>query len=217
MVHLTLDDASPWSAPLEPSSRFLTLKHFTEAATATVDGRVTFTTFMVPRTVDNAHKMWKDDFQPAFSGFRPRGSRYSRSTLSSTWFEVLEEDRWVGEQFGGLEQHKMDGDGHDLDHDHDQGRTLFCRFHLWSGTGATPEDEATSAADPQVREYWDRTVAKVMPPASAYHQECWDIQEIPRFFPSEPEYDPEEEVAECEEQKRAMIEYLALHGYGPRE
>ncbi|KAL2802028.1 hypothetical protein BJX63DRAFT_416035 [Aspergillus granulosus] len=179
--HLTLDDAPSPSPPA--SSRFLTFKHATETPTADVEGRVTFTTFLVPHKVDNMYGMYKDNFNSVLSTFIPRGSGFITGhrnfwyKFSAVWFWVLAEDHWVEEKFGKLEQTQEDN----------QGRTIFCHFFLWSRKfGATPEHEEASAADPQARESWNQAIARVMPPATAWAQERWDIQRVPRFFPPSP-------------------------------
>lgn len=145
------------------------------------------TAFLVPRKVDSVFTMWKDKFESVFAGFIPRGYESirwhpkSEFRFAAVWVWVLSEDGWVEKKFGKLEQTQDD----------DQDRTIICNFHLWSHRfGATPEMEEASAADPQSRESWNRVVAQVMPPATSWVQERWDIQDVPR--PPEPELDPEE-------------------------
>ncbi|KAK3896684.1 hypothetical protein C8A05DRAFT_48370 [Staphylotrichum tortipilum] len=201
LARLTLDDASKSLATLVPASRFLTLQHIDPRNTSEVEGRVTFTMYMVPRKVDNIRRVWEDEFKRPFGRFTPPGSESLIAhplfwyRLTATWFLVLDEDRWVEEKFGKLEPHGTQEEGHGSDHE--QVRTFFCRFHLWSRMGATLEHEAASAADPQARESWDRANARVMPPATAWQQERWDIQDVPRYIhPSGLEMDPEEEEFE---------------------
>ncbi|KAK4236855.1 hypothetical protein C8A03DRAFT_35238 [Achaetomium macrosporum] len=183
--HLTLDDASP-------SSRFLILKHAVEAPTSEVEDRVTLTAFSVPGKGDEVWGTWRESLKSAFSSFVPRGSEFLQSRVmfwsrfSAVWFRVLAEDRWVEEKFGKLDEQRHDSE-------HDQGRTIFCHFFLWRPRfGATPEHEEASAADPRARESWDKAIAKVMPPATAWVQERWYIRDLPRFLPPEPETDPED-------------------------
>ncbi|KAL2867618.1 uncharacterized protein BJX67DRAFT_380965 [Aspergillus lucknowensis] len=184
LEHLSLDDA-------DAASRFLILKHATEAVTAEIVGRVTFTTFLVPRKVENMFGMYKDTFNSAFETFIPRGSEFmiwNRDFMfwfSAVWFWVLAEDTWVEDKFGKLDATTEDGT--------DQGRTIFCHFFLWQGRlrGINTEHEEASAADPQARESWHQAIEKVMAPATEWNQERWDIQEVPRFYPPEPEFDPE--------------------------
>ncbi|KAI1112061.1 hypothetical protein F5Y14DRAFT_423017 [Nemania sp. NC0429] len=203
--NLTLDDASP-------PSRFLTLKHVTEAITSPVAGRVTLTAFLIPSKVDSIWKMWDEDFEPVFRSFIPRDSQLRNQFIRTrngskpiaVWFGALAEDRWVERKFGKPEQ-TQDGD---------QGRTIFCDFHLWSPDyGASPEHEEASATDPQARESWAQAIARVMPPATAWTQERWDIQEVPRFYPPEPEWDPEYPVEDQIEERRLLEEYLRSHGF----
>ena len=107
------------------------------------------------------------------------------------------------EKFGKLEQSQGD----------DQGRTIFCHSFLWSPKlYATPEREEASAADPQARELWNRAIEWVMPPATAWQQERWDIREVPRFYPPEPEFDPEE-LAYDQEQQSLTEEHLRFHNF----
>lgn len=96
-------------------------------------------------------------------------------------------------KFGKLEQTQDD----------DRGRTVICHFHLWPRKyGATPEKGEASAADPESRESWNRAVAQVMPPATSWVQERWDIQNVPR--PPKPKADSEELSEYDKEQERRM-------------
>ncbi|KAH8585527.1 hypothetical protein B0O99DRAFT_154077 [Bisporella sp. PMI_857] len=189
--HLTLDDAPP---PLPPtSSRFLTFHHATQARTSELQDRVTITTFLVPRKVDNVFRMWYDDFQD----FKP-------SKFSVVWFWVLAEDHWVEKKFGKLEQTQEEN----------QGRTIFSHFQIWAPKySATSEQEEALAADPRARESWNQAIAQVMPPATAWERERWDISEIPRFYPPESDFEMDpEEVKYNEEQTKLLKEYFELHG-----
>ena len=102
LAHLTLDEAQ--------SSRFLTLKHVTENPTLDVEGRVTLTTLLVPRTVDDVFGIWKDNLESVFGAFMPRGSEFVTAYRNfwfkflAVWFWALEEDRWVEVKFGKREQ-----------------------------------------------------------------------------------------------------------------
>ncbi|KAK3393389.1 hypothetical protein B0H63DRAFT_406578 [Podospora didyma] len=215
--HLTLDDHSTATTSSSSPSRFLTLKHVTEAATPMVpdDGRVMLTTLLVPQAVavNNVLGMWRDTFERAFAGFVPRGSEFMAARdswwfkSSAMWFSLLSEDDWVQRTFGGKKlqqepeqmQEQMQtegaeeqGDGVEEGQGQDGGRTLFCHFFLWRPAfGGTPEHEEASAADPQAKESWRQVIARVMPPATAWEQERWDIRRVPRFESPEPELDPE--------------------------
>ncbi|KAK4038075.1 hypothetical protein C8A01DRAFT_48252 [Parachaetomium inaequale] len=184
--HLTLDDGSSSSPPV--LSRFLVLKHIVAAPTSPVEGRVTLTTFMVPRKSDTVFDMWYDNFKSVFHAFVPRGSEFTARhrnfwyKFSAVWFWVLAEDQWVEEKFGKLEQTPED----------DQRRTILCHFYLWLPRLA---------------------IARVMPPATAWAQERWDIREVPRFYPPDPEFDSEEDPEYEEEQERLKKEYLEFHGF----
>ncbi|KZL84641.1 hypothetical protein CI238_12873 [Colletotrichum incanum] len=203
--NLNLTDASSSSAPA--TSRFLIFKHVTPAVTAEVEGRVTLTAFLVPRKVDSVFLMWKEKFESVFAGFIPRGYEFITwhpnfmFRFAAVWLWVLSEDGWVEKKFGKLEQ-TPDGD---------QGRTIICHFHLWRREcGATPEKEEASAADPQSRESWNRAVAQVMPPATSWVQERWDIQDVPR--PPEPEFDPEALSEYDKEQERRIKLFFEARG-----
>ncbi|KAK3292138.1 uncharacterized protein B0H64DRAFT_419499 [Chaetomium fimeti] len=190
LQQLTLDDTP--SSPLPATSRFLVLKRLA-AVTPEPDGLVTVTTFLVPHQVDDKYRMWRDNFRYAFAAFMPRGARlwhhnfWYKSTYA--WFWLLAEDHWVWEKFGKPEQQAQEGS---------PGRTIFCHFFLWSPKfGATPEHEAEVAADPQARESWNQAIAKVMPPATAWAQERWDMRGVPRVYPPEPDInleDPEYKI-----------------------
>lgn len=206
--NLTLTDASSSSSAPE-TSRFLIFEHVTPAVTAEVEGLVTLTAFLVPRKVDSdsVFLMWREKFESVFAGFRHRG--YESITrhpdfmfrFAAVWLWVLSEDGWVEKKFGKLEQTQDD----------DQGRTIICHFHLWPRKwGATPEKEEASAADPQSRESWNRTIAQVMPPVTSWVQERWDIQDIPR--PPEPEPDPEELSEYDKEQERRTKLFFRARG-----
>ncbi|WYZ36155.1 hypothetical protein EsH8_XI_000038 [Colletotrichum jinshuiense] len=205
--NLTLTDTS--SLPAAVSSRFLIFKHVTEAVTAELEGRLTFTAFLVPRNFDSksVFLMWKEKFESAFISFIPYGYESITwhpnfmSRFAAVWLWALSEDGWVEKTFGKLEQTQDD----------DQGRTILCHFHLWQrNCGATPEKEEAAAADPQWIESWNRAVAQVMPPATSWAQERWDIQDVPR--PPEPEFDDPEELSEYDkEQARRMKLFLEAH------
>ncbi|KAL2872834.1 uncharacterized protein BJX67DRAFT_340528 [Aspergillus lucknowensis] len=196
----------------DASSRFLILKHATERVTPKVEGRVTFTTFLVPRNVDDVYGMYNNTFDRVFRTFNPRDSEFR---FSAVWFWVLAEDEWVEEKFGKLESTQEEDDN--TNNNNNQGRTLFCNFFLWQRRlRVDPEHEEPSAADPEAREAWNQAVAQAMPPATAWKQERWDIRELPRFYPLEPEFDPElspEELEYERERKRLLREYLQLHGF----
>ncbi|KAJ3954061.1 hypothetical protein N0V92_009449 [Colletotrichum tropicale] len=150
--------------------------------------------------------MWTEHFYKPFQYFVPRGFEPVVATgsflskFSHEWFGVLSEDRWVEDKFGKLD------DG--------QGRTIVSHFHLWPwDRGATPEMEAASAADPEAREAWDRVIAQVMPPATAWVQERWEI----RFMPPPPKPDHDSgELSEYQKEKvRRLMSFREANG--PKE
>ncbi|KAK2009895.1 hypothetical protein LZ32DRAFT_649529 [Colletotrichum eremochloae] len=203
---ITSDDTSSSSTPA--ASRFLVFQHVTPAVTPDVEeGRVIVTAFLVPRKVDSVSSMWKEDFEQVFSCFVPRGfepvvaQRKFLSKFSHVWFGVLSEDRWVEDKFGKSDDDNGSG----------QGRTIICHFHLWPWRcGATPEMEAASAADPQAREAWGRAIAQVMPPATAWVQERWEIRSVP--YPPAPEHDSEELSEFDKEQEELTKLFFKEHG-----
>ncbi|KAH9900377.1 hypothetical protein F4778DRAFT_771242 [Xylariomycetidae sp. FL2044] len=204
LANLTLTDASPSTAP----SRFLIFEHLTQAVTSEVEGRMTLTAFLIPRQVDDVYEMWSERFESVFAVFMPHGFYESITDhpmfidrFAAVWFRTLSEDNWVEEKFGKLEQTSSD----------DQGRTVFCQFHLWPRDwGITPEKEAAAAADPKWRESWDQAIAEVMPPATSWVQERWDVQDVPQ--PPEPELDPEELSEYDKQQEILRQEFFKAHG-----
>jgi hypothetical protein len=155
-----------------------------------VEGRVTLNAFLVPGKRE--HSIYKA-LRDVFGRFVPRGSeivgelgarRGARwHQYYTSWFWVLAEDGWVQSKFGKPEPA---GD-----------RTVICEFHRWPREwGVTAEHEEASAADPQARESWNEAVARVMPPATAWVQERWDIRRVPLFDDEEEEeeedIDPDE-------------------------
>jgi hypothetical protein len=197
---MTLSEASSSSSTMSP--RFLLLNPINDILRPDVEDRVTFTAFLVPGKVDSPLGLWRDHFKKPFHSFMPPGyealtfSGRTRDTFSATWFHVLSEDSWVEKKFGKLEEqtaHEHDGEG---------GRTIVCQFHLWPRRwGGTPEKEAASVADPEGRERWNQVIARVMPPATAWVQERWDIHRILRCNPhpvEPPLEDPEFERARTE-------------------
>ncbi len=206
----SLDDAPP-PTTTSLQSRFLTLQHVVEyRPTQKAEGRVTFTTFLVPRAVDDVVRMWENDFRKPFGrfephGFEPRGMYIGfEVSRPAVWLSVREEDGWVEETFGNVGQ-TAHGAGEP------PGRTLLCYFYTWAPKYRTsPEQEEASVADPLARESWTEAIAQVMPPATAWHQERWDIQEVPRFFP--PELFDEEELAWEIEMKQSVEEWARALG-----
>lgn len=193
--HLNLDDASSSSRPAP--SRFLTFKYAVDAPTTDIEEcRVTLTSYLVRGKVDSMFSMYWDTFDPVFRNFVPHGSEFLRRSnmfsfiYLSVWFLVLAEDHLMEERFGKLDQAQQDS----------QGRTILCQFFLWPRkNGATPEREEASAADPLARESWSEAIARVMPPATAWEQERWDIRALPPI--PEPYLDLEDDEYEEDEQE----------------
>jgi hypothetical protein len=81
-------------------------------------------------------------------------------------------------------------------------RAIACEFRRWNGHGgATPEMEEALAASPLARESWERKVAEVMAPVTAWWQERWDIQLAQRHVFTEKEVEEEEEEEEEEDEE----------------
>ncbi|KAI0443420.1 hypothetical protein F4803DRAFT_574490 [Xylaria telfairii] len=162
------------SSALAPPSRFLTLEHVNYYPTASLDGRITLTAFLIPRKDDSIGGRGINTFH--------RNFRWQYFTV---WFWVLTEDDWVEKSFGKLEQKRQD---------EEHSRTVICEFRLWPRSyDVTPEHEESSARDPLARESWAQALAKVMPPVTAWKRERWAIWGVPRFYPPE-EVDPEDLV-----------------------
>ncbi|GAW12856.1 hypothetical protein ANO14919_022270 [Xylariales sp. No.14919] len=184
------------SSASAPPSRFLTLEHVNHYPTAGLEGRVTITAFLIPHKDESMKRVWYKQVSDVFRGFLPRGSEFIRShrhfrwQYLTVWFWVRTEDHWVEKTLGKLENNNQDDEN---------GRTVICEFRLWPRSyNVTPEHEESSAKDPLARESWAQALANVMPPVTAWEQERWDIQGIPRFYPPE-EIDPEDLAEDLEE------------------
>lgn len=176
-------------------SRFRIYRHSTEAATRELDGLVTMTTFSVPGKLDQ-HAYWNlvRMFADTVGHFTPTNSntltKYGAWTkFIRIWLCVLKEHSWVEEKFGPLPQPTSYND--------EPGRAVFCHVFRWSeGYDEPHEQQRRSAADPQAKESWEAMVAELMPPATAWVQESWEIREIPLCWPPDPE--PEEGSSDWE-------------------
>ncbi|ETS73387.1 hypothetical protein PFICI_14992 [Pestalotiopsis fici W106-1] len=204
LSHLTLNDGpSSSSSMASPLSRLCTLKHVKAIPTAELEGRVTLNLFLIPRKDDISTMMtWYQRLKEVLGCFLPRGfefvkwrPRFSWQYLT-LWFWVVSEDQWIEKAFGKLENPQGE---------ESQGRTIICEFHVWPIQGADLEQENALATDPQTRESWSESVARVMPPVTAWQQERWDARQVPRFLPPE-EIDPED--SECEKELDEMRDEL---------
>jgi len=170
---------------------------------ADVEGRVTFNTFVVPHKQDHETTLSAyGALRAELCKFQPRGFEFIEGTglhwqrYKTTWFWTLEEDQWVQSEFG---------------EETAEGRTVICEFHLWPRKyGATPEHEEAAAADPEARESWNKAVAKIMPPVTAWVQERWNILRLPCH---EPPYEPSEEQLE---HQRKLDEFIKYHKENPK-
>ncbi|XXH02494.1 hypothetical protein Hte_008870 [Hypoxylon texense] len=91
------DSSSSSSSSSPSSSRFLTLKHVNETPTSDVEGRATFTAFLIPRKDDSERRRWYEKVRDVFGHFLPlvrTNSLYGWPSLT-VWFWVLVEDDWM--------------------------------------------------------------------------------------------------------------------------
>ncbi|TLD30348.1 hypothetical protein PspLS_01911 [Pyricularia sp. CBS 133598] len=166
-------------------SRFLVMKHAASIPTGSIEGRLALTSFVLPRRLeqDQAQQVWQDELRAKL------GPRYFDRMV---WFYVLNEDSWVQEKFGRLEQTQ----------EHDHGRAIFCHFRKWTTTWADDERqerEKAQSVEPRVKESWARTISKhVMPPVTEWVYELWDIRRVPCYDSPYPETDPETDPEEVE-------------------
>lgn len=180
---LSLDDSDGSSlAPVLP--RFLSFRWVTGFGfEEDLQGRITLTVLVVPYTSDSipesSRNAMHNALRGAFSQFWPRGCEDIHSLLTLTRFwktwamvdnkdALLTSDPWqLGEQVG------KGGD--------EGGRMVLCEFRQWNGyAGATLEREEAAANSPLTRESWAQKLAEVMPPVTAWEQERWDVQLVPR-------------------------------------
>ena len=125
--------------------------------------------------------MWKERLR----NFQTAGEH--TTSASEVWFWVLMDDHWIEKKFGKLEQTQTqtqtqrqlqtETETETETQEENYGRTIFCHFSVWRNAGAQPGDEEAIAADPHA---WDRELAEVMPPVTAWERERWDIREIPQ-------------------------------------
>ncbi|KAJ6786771.1 hypothetical protein PWT90_10923 [Aphanocladium album] len=90
----------------------------------------------------------------------------------------------------------------------DLGWSVFCHVFLWTEGYEEPfQKEEAAMANPEATKSWKRLADFVMPPATAWVQERWDIQPVPRIFlvaSEEEDYDSEETPeSEREEQHQS--------------
>lgn len=186
-------------------SRFLSFQWVGIGFEEKLQGRVTFTALVIQYTGDRIPESSRSHvfgtIRKAFDQFRPRGCEDISSPSMQTHFwkqwaivdnkdALVDSDPWqLGEQVSTA--------------GNVGGRMVLCEFRQWNGySGATPEREEATANSPLTRESWAQMFANVMPPATAWAKERWDIQLVPQKEEEEGEYE------EDSEDDRNMEEYL---------
>ncbi|KAJ2965770.1 hypothetical protein NQ176_g10458 [Zarea fungicola] len=72
------------------------------------------------------------------------------------------------------------------------GRAIFCHVFNWNECfDGSNEVEALAAEDAEAKETWEQAAARIMPPATAWVQERWDIRVVPLFEEPELQEGPE--------------------------
>lgn len=204
---LSLDDAADNDAPSSsaPSSRFLSFQwtsgyRFEED----LQGRVTLTALAMPYTGDPVPESWRNAVYSALGNFLPSGCEDLREKWPPPLMHFWTAWAWVdSSNLEGQPGQQQVG----ATAGNDSGRrAVVCQFRRWNGySGATPAREEALAESPLARESWERTVAEVMPPVTAWEQERWDIQLAPRYFAPEEE-EGEEEDPEYEQKVKEFLE-----------
>lgn len=224
---LTLEDETAASGPSSlAKSRFLLCQHSTEAATRELDGLVTLTAFSVPgqfNITDSAYWALVNTLVHKFGEFTPLdGSRVRQRhdlqmRFSAIWLCVLEEDGWVTEKFGAPSSQQLVQPKLQQQEDQQQaqrietGRAIFCHIFRWTECYDEPHEiEAMATEDAKAKETWEQAAARLMPPATAWVQERWDIRDVPLFEPPELQEGPEWE--EAQELKRQVQEFRSQRG-----
>ncbi|KAM0264978.1 hypothetical protein ACHAQJ_000494 [Trichoderma viride] len=203
------DDAKLSSAP----SRFLSFQwdsgfQFKEH----LEGRITLTALVLPYTDVPNREPLRNAVKTAFKGFLPAGCedliprpvvnpnpRQRLGLYRERFPYMYSSTAWAWVDTGDA---CADGD---LIGENNSGRTVLCEFRRWNGyNGATPEREEAQAKDPKAKESWAQVVANAMPPAVAWEQERWHLQDPPAK-----EEDEEEEMEEEDaEYNRELNEWL---------
>ncbi|KAI0181023.1 hypothetical protein GGR52DRAFT_567271 [Hypoxylon sp. FL1284] len=179
---LSLNEDGTSSAATTASSRFFSFQWTTPSPLqGDLQGRVTVTALAMPHVTQS----WHDDVRNALGQFVPAGCEDLLSSGVPLRF-------WTG--WGWVDTQNGGNNG-------DTGPFIFCEFRRWDGYGgATPEREEAAANSPLAKESWARTVAKLMPPVTAWEQERWDTKLAPSFiYPDDDDEDEDEEVEKDEE------------------
>ncbi|XWW97886.1 hypothetical protein V2A60_005882 [Cordyceps javanica] len=209
---LTLEDATVASGtPSLAKSRLLLCQHSTEAATRELDGLVTLTAFSVPGQFNVTESVyWElvNTLVLEFGEFMPldwprvRHRHDLQMKFSAIWLCVLEEDGCVTEKFGAPSSQQQAQPKLQQQEEQQQpqrsetGRAIFCHIFRWTECYDEPHEvEAIAAEDAEAKETWEQAAARLMPPATAWVQERWDIRDVPLFEPPELQEGPEWEEA----------------------
>ncbi|KAI1470385.1 uncharacterized protein F4812DRAFT_417327, partial [Daldinia caldariorum] len=211
----SMDDAA--SSSSATSARFVSFQwnsgyRFEED----LQGRVTLTILAIPYTGDPVPEPWASAVHSTFDQFLPEGCE----DLSAQWpgarMHFWTAWAWVD---GGIPQQQEGGEEENVaagkkkkKKKKKSDQAFLCEFRRWNGYhGATPELEEFLAKSPRARQSWAETVAKVMPPVTAWDQERWDVRLMPDYISlGEDEEEEEEEDLdeEDEEYERNMNEFL---------
>ncbi|KAI1345751.1 hypothetical protein F5Y01DRAFT_299569 [Xylaria sp. FL0043] len=163
-----------------------------------LQGRITLTAFTLPSNDVSIIESWAEEVYSTIGQFIPEGCedlfrRWPPMLMRrwTAWAWVDNEDALVDGYFGKLRQEaNLAG--------YESKPSILCEFRRWNGyAGATPEREEIAAQNPLTQQSWAQAVAQVMPPVTAWGQERWDVQLLPRYF-SEDEREDEEEDEELE-------------------
>lgn len=171
-------------------------------------GRTTFTALSMSYTGVPNRKPLRDVVLGAFNGFfpadcddmRPRPVHNPNPRLRLGLYRerlpwMYSQTAWVwmdtGENWVDADPEQLEQQGATVENS--GGQMLFCQFRRWNGyNGATAEREEASANNPEARESWAQVVGNTMPPVTAWEQERWDLEAVPKT--KEGKEEEEEEV-----------------------
>ncbi|KAJ3487208.1 hypothetical protein NLG97_g6458 [Lecanicillium saksenae] len=167
LKHPNLNKDSISTATSPARSRFRVLRH----------------AFSVPNQIDEiAFETNFAALEAGFGYFRPRNHtvltrRGTWTQHTAIWLHVLEEDSWVEQNFGpAMPQQDY------------VSRTIILHAFLWKEAFEEPyEKEAAAMADLEAMKSWQQRATEMMPPATAWVQERWDIRQVPFYDTSSPD------------------------------
>lgn len=196
---------------------FLVLKHWEEAATSTIQGRVTLSTFVVPEQEEDGYAglytLYRD-LRETFGRYdRPKTpdadmvERFGRAAnRSRVWFysrrptgQVEQEEMsrtWLGKTFGRGES----GDGGGTEEASPKKTALMCEFRVWNDyrdVNVNLSSEEENAKDGEIKELWDRFMGEWMSHGRvlAWKRERWDFEPVLGFRERRSEEKMKEEEA----------------------